>query len=87
MEHTLSGTDSTPPRAPLAPGFSKWTSARTEGFPKMPVEKHLYSAFRDLVLFVMRCLKGIVPDPPEAQVCRHICRCRGEEGGEGFIRR
>ncbi|KAI8318112.1 hypothetical protein GQ54DRAFT_314796, partial [Martensiomyces pterosporus] len=27
--------------------------------------KHLYSAFRDLVLFVMRCLKGIVLEPPE----------------------
>ncbi|KAI8318216.1 hypothetical protein GQ54DRAFT_300658, partial [Martensiomyces pterosporus] len=75
MEHTLSGTDSTPPRAPVTPdttgnihelaaGFRKWTSARTEGFPKMPVEKQIYSAFRDLELFVMHCLKGIVLDPP-----------------------
>ncbi|KAI8318688.1 hypothetical protein GQ54DRAFT_299965, partial [Martensiomyces pterosporus] len=76
MEKTLSGSESTPPRTlatpdatgklhKLAAGFRKWTSARTEGFPKMPVEKQLYSAFRDLVLFVMRCLKGIVLDPPE----------------------
>ncbi|KAI8318406.1 hypothetical protein GQ54DRAFT_300386, partial [Martensiomyces pterosporus] len=75
MELALSGSESTPPRAPatpdttgnineLAAGFRKWTSARTENFPKMPVEKQIYSAFRDLVLFVMRCLKGIVLDPP-----------------------
>ncbi|KAI8318785.1 hypothetical protein GQ54DRAFT_299889 [Martensiomyces pterosporus] len=32
----------------------------------MPVEKQIYSAFRDLVLFVMHCLKGIVLDPPES---------------------
>ncbi|KAI8318463.1 hypothetical protein GQ54DRAFT_300318 [Martensiomyces pterosporus] len=31
----------------------------------MPVEKQLYSAFRDLVLFAMRRLKGIVLEPPE----------------------
>ncbi|KAI8318644.1 hypothetical protein GQ54DRAFT_300074 [Martensiomyces pterosporus] len=49
----------------LAPGFCKWTSARTEGFPRVPAEKQMYSAFRDLVLFVMRCLKGIVLEPPE----------------------
>ncbi|KAI8318247.1 hypothetical protein GQ54DRAFT_336381, partial [Martensiomyces pterosporus] len=76
MEQALSGSESTPLRAPVTPdatgelhelaaGFHKWTSARTEGFPKMPVEKHLYSAFRDLVLFVMHCLRGIVLEPPE----------------------
>ncbi|KAI8319298.1 hypothetical protein GQ54DRAFT_313707, partial [Martensiomyces pterosporus] len=76
MEQALLGSESTPPRAPvtqdatgelhkLAGGFRKWTSARTEGFPKMPVEKQIYSAFRDLVLFVMRRLKGIVVKPPE----------------------
>ncbi|KAI8318690.1 hypothetical protein GQ54DRAFT_299976 [Martensiomyces pterosporus] len=65
MEQTLSGSESTPPRAPLAAGFRKWTDAHTEGFPKMSVEKQIYSAFRDLVLFVMHCLKGIVVDPPE----------------------
>ncbi|KAI8319215.1 hypothetical protein GQ54DRAFT_299515, partial [Martensiomyces pterosporus] len=75
MEQALSGSESTPPRAPVTPdttgelhelaaGFRKWTSARTEGFPKMPVEKHLYSEFRDLVLIVMRFLKGIVLEPP-----------------------
>ncbi|KAI8318401.1 hypothetical protein GQ54DRAFT_300423, partial [Martensiomyces pterosporus] len=31
----------------------------------MPVEKQIYSAFRNLVLFVMHCLKDIVLDPPE----------------------
>ncbi|KAI8318784.1 hypothetical protein GQ54DRAFT_306789 [Martensiomyces pterosporus] len=73
----LSGSESTPPRTPvtldatgelhkLASGFRKWTSTRTEDFPKMPVEKQIYSAFRDLVLFVMHCLKGIVLDPPES---------------------
>ncbi|KAI8318473.1 hypothetical protein GQ54DRAFT_306984 [Martensiomyces pterosporus] len=72
----LSGSESTPPRAPvasdatgelhkIASGFRKWTSTRTEGFPKMPVEKQLYSAFRDLVLIVMHCLRGIVLEPPE----------------------
>ncbi|KAI8318281.1 hypothetical protein GQ54DRAFT_307123, partial [Martensiomyces pterosporus] len=76
MEQALSGSESTSPRAPatpdttgelheLAAGFRKWTSARTEGFPKMPVEKQIYSAFRDLVLFVMRFLKDIMIDPPE----------------------
>ncbi|KAI8319701.1 hypothetical protein GQ54DRAFT_299165, partial [Martensiomyces pterosporus] len=75
MEQALSGTESTPPRAPVTPdatgelhelagGFRKWTSARTEDVPKMPVEKQMYSAFRDLVLFVMCCLKGIVLEPP-----------------------
>ncbi|KAI8318629.1 hypothetical protein GQ54DRAFT_300135, partial [Martensiomyces pterosporus] len=76
MEQALSSSESTPPRAPvasdatgklnkLAAGFRKWTSARTEDFPRMPVEKQMYSAFRDLVLFVMHCLKDIVPEPLE----------------------
>ncbi|KAI8318424.1 hypothetical protein GQ54DRAFT_300372, partial [Martensiomyces pterosporus] len=75
MEKTLSSSESTTPRAPVTPdatgelheltsGFHKWTSARTDGFPKMPVEKQIYSAFRDLMLFVMHCLRGIVLDPP-----------------------
>ncbi|KAI8317908.1 hypothetical protein GQ54DRAFT_301013, partial [Martensiomyces pterosporus] len=75
MEQALSGSESTPPRAPVTPdttgelhklaaGFRKWASAHTEDFPNTLVEKHLYSAFRDLVLFVMRCLKGIVLEPP-----------------------
>ncbi|KAI8317906.1 hypothetical protein GQ54DRAFT_301016 [Martensiomyces pterosporus] len=71
MEKTLSSSESTPPRAPVTPdatdgihelaaGFRKWTRLS-----KMPVEKQICSAFRDLVLFVMHCLKDIVPDPPE----------------------
>ncbi|KAI8318512.1 hypothetical protein GQ54DRAFT_306959 [Martensiomyces pterosporus] len=76
VEQALSGSEFTPPRPPVTPdatgelhelaaGFCKWTGARTEDFPKMSVEKQLYSAFRDLVLFVMHCLKGIVLEPPE----------------------
>ncbi|KAI8318111.1 hypothetical protein GQ54DRAFT_314795, partial [Martensiomyces pterosporus] len=90
MEQALLGSESTTPRAPvtsdatgdlheLAAGFCKWTGARTEDFPNMPVEKHLYSAFRDLVLFVMRCLKGIVFDPPEG-----CCLLLPYSGGSDF---